>query len=127
MALIIDERDFEKFILIADKVLIRPKTEQNKTKAGLYLPPGVQQKEKVFSGYVIKSGPGFPIPAMTDIDESWKNKEDDVKYLPLQAREGDLAVYLQNSGYDIEFKGQKYIIIPHSAILMLIRDESLFK
>ena len=48
-------------------------------------------------------------------------------YLPLQAKEGDLAVYLQNSAYEINFNDEKYLIVPHSAILMLIRDEGLFE
>ena len=50
-----------------------------------------------------------------------------MKYVPLQPKEGDEAIYLQNSGYEIEFNNEKYVIIPHSAILMLIRDEELFK
>ncbi|MEA3446961.1 MAG: hypothetical protein U9Q98_00710 [Bacteroidota bacterium] len=31
------------------------------------------------------------------------------------------------SGFEIEFNNEKYIILPHSAILMLIRDEGLFE
>ena len=96
MALAIDEKDFQKFILVGDRVLIKPKTPQQKTKSGLYLPPGVQEKEKIHAGYVIKVGPGFPIPALTDIDEPWKDKKDDIKYVPLQPHTGDLAIYLQN-------------------------------
>jgi chaperonin GroES len=34
---------------------------------------------------------------------------------------------LQKSGWEIEFNKEKYVIVPHSAILMLIRDEDLFK
>ncbi|MFZ5939995.1 MAG: co-chaperone GroES [Bacteroidota bacterium] len=126
MSLQIDEKDLKKFIVVGDRVLIKPKAQQDRTKAGLYLPPGVQEKEKIHSGYVLKVGPGYPIPAVTDSDEPWKNKADEVKYVPLQPREGDLAVYLQKSGYEIEFNNEKYVIIPHSAILLLIRDESLF-
>jgi co-chaperonin GroES (HSP10) len=125
MNLQIDEQDLKKFIMVGDRVLIKPKSQQEKTKSGLYLPPGVQEKEKVNSGYVLKVGPGYPIPAISD-DEPWMDVKEGVKYVPLQPREGDLAVYLQNSGYEIEFKKEKYIIIPHSAILMLIRDEELF-
>jgi chaperonin GroES len=44
----------------------------------------------------------------------------------LQPREGDIAVYLQKSGWEIEFNNEKYVVIPHNAILMLIRDEGLF-
>lgn len=126
MAFILEESDLKKFILIGDRVLIKPKNPQDRTKSGLYLPPGVQENEKIHLGYVLKVGPGYPIPAIQDIDEPWKDKSEEVKYVPLQPREGDLAVYLQKSGYEIEFKKEKYIIIPHSAILLLIRDEGLF-
>jgi chaperonin GroES len=127
MALVIEEADLEKFIVIGDRVLIKPKSPQEKTKSGLYLPPGVQENEKIHSGYVLKVGPGYPIPAINEIDEPWKDKSDEVKYVPLQPKPGDLAVYLQKSGYEIEFNKERYIIIPHSAILLLIRDSGLFK
>ena len=127
MSLIIEEKDLEKFIMVGDRVLVKPKNPQTKTKAGLYLPPTVQENEKVQSGYILKVGPGYPIPAMTDEDEPWKNKKNEVKYLPLQASVGDLAIYLSKSGFEIEFNKEKYIILPHSAILMIIRDEDLLK
>lgn len=125
MSLIIEEKDLEKFIMVGDRVLVKPKTPSSKTRTGLYLPPTVQESEKILSGYIVKVGPGYPIPAISEEDESWKQKQEDVKYVPLQARMGDLAVYLNKSGYEIEFNNEKYIIIPHSAILMIIRDENL--
>lgn len=127
MGLQIDEKNINSFIVVGDRVLIKPKNQQDRTKSGLYLPQGVQEKEKIHSGYVLKVGPGYPIPAIQDEDEPWKDQGDSVKYVPLQSREGDLAIYLQNSGYELEFNKEKYVIIPHSAILMLIRDEDLFK
>jgi co-chaperonin GroES (HSP10) len=127
MSLVIDSKDINKFILVGDRILIKPKTQHDKTKSGLYLPPGVSEKEKVHSGYIVKVGPGYPIPAINEVDEPWKDKSEDVKYVPLQAQEGDLAIYLQSSSYEIMFNNEKYIIIPHSAILMLIRDEGLFE
>lgn len=127
MPLNIEESNLDKFIIIGDRVLIKPKSPQEKTKTGLYLPPGVTEKEKIHSGYVLKVGPGYPIPAIHDIDEPWKDKSDDVKYVPLQPKPGDLAVYLQNNTYEIEFRNERYVIVPHSAILLLIRDEELFR
>ncbi len=127
MNLQIEEKDIHKFILVGDRVLIKPKNQQDRTKSGLYLPPGVQENEKIHSGYVLRVGPGYPIPAIQDADEPWKDRGEEVKYVPLQPREGDLAVYLQKSGYEVEFNKEKYVIIPHSAILFLIRDEDLFK
>jgi chaperonin GroES len=67
------------------------------------------------------------IPAINEIDEPWKDKSDEVKYVPLQPKVGDEAVYLQKSGWEIEFNNEKYVIVPHNAVLMLIRDEGLFK
>jgi co-chaperonin GroES (HSP10) len=127
MSLTIEEKDLQKFILIGDRVLIRPKNPKGQTAAGLYLPPTVQENEKIMSGYVVRVGPGYPIPALADSDEPWKEKKEEVKYVPLQAKAGDLAVYLNKSGWEIEFNKEKYIILPHSSILMLIRDEGLFE
>jgi co-chaperonin GroES (HSP10) len=126
MALVIEEVDLKKFIVVGDRVLIKPKSPQEKTRTGLYLPPTVQENEKIHSGYVLKVGPGYPIPAINEIDEPWKDKSEDVKYVPLQPKPGDLAVYLQKSGWEIEFNKERYVIIPHSAILLLIRDSGLF-
>ncbi|MFC2136837.1 co-chaperone GroES [Bacteroidota bacterium] len=127
MSIIIEgKQDLEKFIVVGDRVLIKPKTTPDRTKSGLYLPPGVHEKEKIHSGYVLKVGPGYPIPAINEADEPWKDREE-VKYVPLQPKKGDLAVFLQKSGWEIEFNKEKYIIVPHSAILLLIRDEGLLE
>jgi chaperonin GroES len=123
----IGKQNLEKFIMVGDRVLIRPKSPQDRTKTGLYLPPGVHENEKIQVGYVLKVGPGYPIPAINEADEPWKDKSDEVKYVPLQPKIGDLAIYLQNGSFEIEFNDEKYIIIPHNAILMLIRDDELFK
>ncbi len=127
MSIQLDNTDLSKFIVVGDRVLIKPKSPMEKTKGGLILPPGVQENERIQSGYVVKVGPGYPIPAIAEIDEPWKDKRDEVKYVPLQPREGDLAVYLQNNAYEIEFNGEKYIIVSQSSILLLIRDEGLFE
>jgi len=126
MLLNLDFKDLGKFIMVGDKVLLRPKSPSEKTKAGLLLPPGVEEKRKIQSGYVIKVGPGYPIPQTSETDEHWKEKNDNVNYMPLQAKEGDLAVYYQESAFDIEIKGERFSIVSHSAIMMLVRDEAMF-
>ncbi|MCU4163605.1 co-chaperone GroES [Carboxylicivirga caseinilyticus] len=127
MSLGIDHADLEKFILVGDRILIKPKSPEKKTKTGLYLPPGVQEKERIHSGYIVKVGPGFPIPVVAESEEPWMKKDDKIKYLPLQPKEGDLAIYLQSGGYEIEYKNEKYVIVSQSSVLMLIRDEGLFE
>jgi hypothetical protein len=41
----------------------------------------------------------------------------------LQAREGDLAIFLRKEAYEIEFEKDKLLIVPQSAILLLFRDD----
>jgi chaperonin GroES len=121
---IITENKLKKLIVIADRVLIKPVQPNERTASGLYLPPGVHEKEKVQQGYVIKTGPGFVIPVPVE-NESWKSEEEQIKYVPLQAKEGDLAIFLLSGATEVMYEGEKYFIVPQSAILMLERDEEL--
>jgi co-chaperonin GroES (HSP10) len=118
------DNKLQKLIIIGDRLLIRPTTGSERTQSGLYLPPGVQEREKVQQGYVIKTGPGYVLPVATE-DEPWKNTDDQVKYIPLQAREGDLAIFLLSGATEVMYQDQKYFIVPQSAILMLEREEDL--
>jgi len=118
------DNKFKKLVVIGDRVLIRPSKPNERTDSGLYLPPGVQEKEKVQQGYVIKTGPGYAIPMPVD-DEPWKNQDDQVKYVPLQAREGDIAIFLLSGATEVLYENEKYFIVPQSAILMLEREEDI--
>lgn len=122
---ITSENKLKKLIVVGDRVLIQPFRQTEKTDSGLYLPPGVLEKEKIQSGYVIKVGPGYPLPLPADEDEMWKGKEDQVKYLPLQAQEGDLAIFLQRGAVEVIYEKEKYFIVPQASILMLEREEDL--
>jgi chaperonin GroES len=119
------ENKLKKLIVVGDRVLIQPVKQTEKTDSGLYLPPGVQEKEKIQSGYVIKVGPGYPLPLPADEDEMWKGKEEQVRYLPLQAQEGDLAIFLQRGAVEVIYEKEKYFIVPQASILMLEREEDL--
>jgi len=112
----------DRFIVVGDRVLVKPHEETSRTSSGLYLPSGVAEKERVQSGYVIKVGPGYATSSEIE-DEPWKENLNKVKYIPLQAKEGDLAIFLRKEAVEIEFEKEKYLIIPQSAILLLIRNE----
>jgi len=119
------DNKLKKLIVVGDRVLIRPGKQNEMTASGLYLPPGVQEKEKIQSGYVIKVGPGYPLPLPADEDDVWKGKDDQVRYLPLQAQEGDLAIFLQKGAIEVIYQEVKYFIVPQASILMLEREEDL--
>jgi len=127
MEIIKDKEELQKIIMVGDRLLIKPRSPQDKTKSGLFLPPGVHQNEKIYSGYIVKVGPGYPVPFPSEESEVWESKEENTKYIPLQAREGDLAVYVQQNHYSFKINNEDYIILSHSSVLMLIRDDELFK
>ncbi len=121
------DNNLEHLIVVGDRVLIEPKKIANKTKGGLFLPPGYTEKEEIQTGYVVKVGPGYPIPIPSDDpNETWKRPESPIRYIPLEAKEGDLAIFLQKGAIEILFNDEKYFIVPQNSILLLQRDEELF-
>ena len=113
----------DKINVVGDRVLVKPRKESEKTDSGLYLPPGVREKEKVQYVYIVKSGPGYPIPVAIENDQPWKTDDEKIKYVPLQVKQGDLAVFLQGGAYEVIYQGEKYFIVPQSSILMIEREE----
>ncbi|MCM8824014.1 MAG: co-chaperone GroES family protein [Candidatus Omnitrophica bacterium] len=112
----------KEIILVGDRILVEPAEDEERTDTGLYLPQGVKEKEKVNMGRVIKTGPGYPVPDPTILDqEPWLKASKD-KYFPLQAKEGDYCIFLRDQGVDIEYEKKRYVVVPQSAILLLIRD-----
>ncbi len=123
----IEDNKLKNLVVVGDRVLIKPKKVNERTQSGLYLPPGVQEKEKIQSGYIMKVGPGYPIPIPADDDEMWKEKDEQIKYIPLQTKEGDLAIFLQRGAIEVMYEKEKYYIVPQSSILMIERDDDLFE
>ncbi|MGC8864775.1 MAG: co-chaperone GroES [Bacteroidales bacterium] len=122
----ISER-LKNIIVVGDRVLIKLKTAKATTRGGLVLPPGYSEKEEIQTGYVIKTGPGYPIPSPRESDgEPWKKHEEQPMYIPLQARPGDLAVFMQKGAVEVVIDGEKYFVVSHHSILLLERDEELF-
>jgi len=121
------EDKLKNLIVVGDKVLIKPLTEKSKTKSGLLLPPGYSEKEEIRNGYVVKVGPGIPIPILPEEEiEPWKPKKDEkVRYIPLQPQVGDLAIFMAKGSVEIMYNDQKYFIVPQHSILLLERDETI--
>jgi len=115
----------KNLIIVGDRVLIELDEKMDKTTSGLYLPPTVKEKEKVAGGHIVKVGPGYPVDdPNVIIEEAWSTKKRlDMRYIPLQAVEGDYAIFLKEASVEVEFEGKKYLIVPHSAILALVRTE----
>lgn len=117
------ELDLKNIIMVGERVLVKLKKEEDQTIGGLYLPPGYQLKEPVLSGWIVKVGPGYPIPLPRENDEPWKNQQNEPQYIPLQTKEGDFVLFLQKSAIEVMIGNEKYYIVPHNSILLIHRVE----
>lgn len=110
-----------ELIMVGDRVLITPDDGERQTQAGLYLPATVAERERIRGGRVEKVGPGYVIPNPEYSGEPWASQREAVRYLPLQARPGDFAFFLRKESIEITFEGKEYLIVPHAAIVALVR------
>ncbi len=88
--------------------MVKPTRTDERTASGLYLPPGMQEKVarrqgKVQQGYVM------PMPV----------EDEEVRYVPLQAKEGDFAIFLMSGATEVMYGSEKYFIVPQSVLQML--------
>ncbi len=112
-----------ELIIVGDRVLVEPDENERQTKAGLYLPASVAEKDRVGSGRVVKVGPGYVLPNPEYSEgEPWAHDRSAVRYLPLQAEPGDHAFFLRKESVEMTFEDRKYLIIHHGAILAFVRE-----
>jgi len=92
---------------IRDHILIEPIKEEEKTKAGIFLPDTVS-KEKSEQGKVIAIGQG--------------KKTDDGKIIPLSIKPGDTVLFSKYGPTEIKVDGKEYLIATESDILAIIEN-----
>ena len=84
---------------LADRVLIKPAAAEEKTVGGIIIPDSA--KEKPLKGEVKAVGQGT------------KDEE-------MVVKEGDTVLYGKYAGTEVEFEGEKYLIMRKSDILAII-------
>jgi len=114
----------KRLIVVGDRVLIQPEEGEDRTKVGLYLPATAVDSQAVQGGKVVATGPGNAMSAPTELsDEPWKVGAPEPRYVPLQARLGDYAIFFRRAAVEITFEGDRYLVVPQAAILTLVREE----
>jgi co-chaperonin GroES (HSP10) len=112
-----------QLLVVGDRVLIEPDAGEERTEVGLYLPKWAVEKESVQSGKIVATGPGTPLPDFKDMDdEPWRTSRRESRHIPMQAREGDFAVFLRKAAVEIKVEGKTYLVVPQAAILILMRE-----
>jgi co-chaperonin GroES (HSP10) len=58
------------------------------------------------------------------MDEPWKigGAGSQGRYVPMQARVGDYALFFRKAAVEITFENEPYLVVPQQAILALVRD-----
>jgi co-chaperonin GroES (HSP10) len=116
----------KKLIVVGDRVLVRPAEGEERTNVGLYLPPTAIDHQAVQGGRIIATGPGTPLPDPASLDdEPWKFQGDvrNGRYVPMQARVGDYALFFRKAAVEITYEGDRYLVVPQAAILVLVRGK----
>lgn len=115
----------KRLIVVGDRVLIQPEEGEDRSKVGLYLPKTAVDAQAVQGGRVLATGPGNPVSAPTEVNEEpWKQgaAAAEPRYVPVQARIGDYAIFFRKAAVEITFEGDRYLVVPQAAILTLIRE-----
>jgi chaperonin GroES len=114
----------KRLIVVGDRVLIQPEEGEDRTKVGLYLPATAVDNRAVQGGKVVATGPGNAVSAPTELDEEpWKIGAPEPRYVPVQARIGDYAIFFRRAAVEITFEGDPYLVVPQAAILTLVRED----
>ena len=110
-------------IVVGDRVLVQPEDGEERTKVGLYLPPTAVDSQAVQGGSIVATGPGLPMPDLAEAgDEPWRTVSRETRFVPMQARVGDYALFFRKAAVEITFEGERYLVVPQAAILALVRE-----
>ncbi|HEY3363510.1 MAG TPA: co-chaperone GroES [Symbiobacteriaceae bacterium] len=89
---------------LADRVLIRPQQQEERTKGGIVLPDTAKEKPQV--GKVLAAGRG--------------RVSDDGKRIPLDLTEGNLVLYTRYAGTEVKVDGEDLLLIGERDILAIV-------
>ena len=92
-----------KLVPLADRVVLKQSTPEEKTKSGIILTSQTQEKPQ--QAEVVAVGPGGVI---------------DGKEVTMQVKVGDKVIYSKYAGTDVELEGEKYIVVKQSDILAIV-------
>lgn len=92
---------------LADRVLIEPMKEEERTKSGIVL-PDTAEKERPEQGKVIAVGPG--------------KANDEGKVMPLMVKKGDIVLFTKYGPNEIKVDGKEYLIAREDDILAVVEE-----
>jgi chaperonin GroES len=92
---------------LGDRVVVKPKPREEKTKGGIYL-PDTASKERPMQGEVLAVGPG----RLLERGER----------LPMSVRVGDQVLFAKYAGTEYKIDDEEYLILSEKDILGIIES-----
>lgn len=92
-----------KLVPLADRVVLKQSTPEEKTKSGIILTS--QSQEKPQQAEVIAVGPGGNV---------------DGKEVVMSVKPGDMVIYSKYAGNEVKLDDEEYIIVKQSDILAVV-------
>jgi chaperonin GroES len=94
-----------KLVPLADRVVLKQSTPEEKTKSGIILTS--QSQEKPQQAEVVAVGPGGVV---------------DGKEVTMTVKSGDKVVYSKYAGSEVKLGDEEYIIVKQSDILAIVEE-----
>ena len=117
-------RNDKELIVVGDRVLVKVEEGEERTNVGLILPATATESQAVQGGRIVATGPGLPMPDIGEhSDEPWRmgTTRRETKFVPMQARVGDYAMFFRKASVELTFEQERFLVVPQSAILALVR------
>jgi co-chaperonin GroES (HSP10) len=114
----------KRLIVVGDRVLVKVEEGEERTNVGLILPASAVDSQAVQGGRIVATGPGLPMPDIAEnSDEPWRigTSRRETRFVPMQARVGDYAMFFRKASVEMTFEQERYLVVPQSAILALVR------
>ena len=89
---------------LGDRILVKPKESEEKTKSGIVLPDSA--KEKPQEGNVVSVGEAA--------------RDDKGKRIPMEIKKGDKILYSKYSGTEVKIDDVEHLIIKESDVLAIV-------
>ena len=55
-------------------------------------------------------------------DDGQFTEDFEARFVPMQAKRGDYALFFRKAAVEITFEGERYLVVPQQAILALVRE-----
>ena len=93
-----------KLVPLADRVVLKQSTPEEKTKSGIILTSQTQEKPQ--QAEVVAVGPGGIV---------------DGKEVKMEVAAGDQVIYSKYAGTEVKLDGEEYIIVKQNDILAIVK------